>query len=184
MAMTLYQVCIMFSINIIQLCKCFREAESTTASEAQRGEGTYPRPLIAPEVYSFPSLQPRSFPMHSIQQPDSWASKAFSLVQVNCQQYPRKLRQTCIEMMVKLLKCPQSQQRELDTQSNYIIFACFTDHWALLPKTPLKLRILICSCIYASAWRSLSTDSGISSSHNKELSKQGLPSRKRGVCTS
>lgn len=41
-------------------------------SEEQRGEGTYLRPpLIGPELYSFPPLQPRSFPMHSIQQPDS-----------------------------------------------------------------------------------------------------------------
>lgn len=81
----------MFSINIIQLCNCFREADSITVSEAQRGEGAYLRHLIRPEVDSSLSLHPHSFPMHSIQQPDSWTSKAFSLAQVNCQQYSRKL---------------------------------------------------------------------------------------------
>lgn len=42
MTMTLYQVYLMFSINSIQLCKCFRETVecfSTTVSEAQSLKG-------------------------------------------------------------------------------------------------------------------------------------------------
>jgi len=69
-------------------------------------------------------------------------------------------------------------------QDNYIIFAYFTDRWTPVQKIPLKLKTLLYSCIYTSSQRSLSTDNGINSLYSKELSKQGLPSRKRGVCTS